>query len=70
MVAQQYLNDYPKFLVTACHCTQSFAKRRVLRMEEKVSKFVEMGFDKNAVRNALQQFRGDEDMALEKLCSG
>ncbi|GLJ24568.1 hypothetical protein SUGI_0469460 [Cryptomeria japonica] len=70
MVAQQYLNDYPKFLVTAWHWTQSFAKRRVLGMEEKVSKFVEMGFDENAVRNALQQLRGDEDMALEKLCSG
>ncbi|GLJ24570.1 hypothetical protein SUGI_0469480 [Cryptomeria japonica] len=70
MVAQQYLNDYPKFLVTARHWTQSFAKRRELGMEEKVSKFVEMGFDENAVRNALQQLRGDEDMALEKLCSG
>ncbi|GLJ24566.1 hypothetical protein SUGI_0469430 [Cryptomeria japonica] len=70
MVARQYLNDYPKFLVTARHWTQSFAKRRVLGMEEKVSKFVEMGFDEDTARNAIQQFSGDEDMALEKLCSG
>ncbi|KAL2465504.1 Ubiquitin-conjugating enzyme E2 27 [Abeliophyllum distichum] len=39
-------------------------------LEEKVQKLVEMGFPDALVRSALESVEGDENMALEKLCSG
>lgn len=35
-----------------------------------VQKLVEMGFPEDMVRSALKSVNGDENMALEKLCSG
>ena len=35
-----------------------------------VQKLVEMGFPDDMVRSALKSVNGDENMALEKLCSG
>ncbi|EMS62075.1 Ubiquitin-conjugating enzyme E2 27 [Triticum urartu] len=35
-----------------------------------VQKLVEMGFPEDMVRSALMSVNGDENMALEKLCSG
>eukprot|EP01018_Ginkgo_biloba_P017693 Gb_31527 [translate_table: standard] len=69
VVAQQYLRDHPTFLGTARYWTETFAKRTSLGMEEKVQKLTEMGFPEDMVRNALAKCGGDENMALEKLCS-
>jgi len=70
MVAQQYLNDYQAFLNTARSWTATFAKLETLGMEEKVQRLAEMGFPLDLVRAALQKCGGDENMALENLCSG
>lgn len=70
VVAQQYLKDYQIFLGTARYWTEAFAKESSLGVEEKVQKLVEMGFPEALVRSALEAVGGDENMALEKLCSG
>ncbi|XP_076891143.1 ubiquitin-conjugating enzyme E2 27-like [Bidens hawaiensis] len=70
VVAQQYLKDYQTFESTARYWTESFAKPSALGVEEKVQKLVEMGFPEGMVRSALEAVGGDENMALEKLCSG
>ncbi|KAJ3678240.1 hypothetical protein LUZ60_002043 [Juncus effusus] len=69
VVAQQYLRDYAKFVATAQHWTEAFAKRTSVGIEEKVQKLVEMGFPEDMVRSALKSVNGDENLALEKLCS-
>ncbi|CAO1940789.1 unnamed protein product [Urochloa humidicola] len=70
VVAQQYLRDYPTFAATARYWTEAFAKSASTGMEEKVQKLVEMGFPEDLVRSTLKSVDGDENMALEKLCSG
>ncbi|KAJ0052375.1 hypothetical protein Pint_01246 [Pistacia integerrima] len=69
VVAQQYLRDYQTFQGTARYWTESFAKTSSLGVEEKVQKLMEMGFPESLVRSALEAVGGDENMALEKLCS-
>ncbi|KAG0453700.1 hypothetical protein HPP92_025004 [Vanilla planifolia] len=63
-----YLQDYQKFVGTALLWTESFAKTATISMDDK--KLVEMGFPEDIVRNVLKAFKGDENKALEKLCSG
>ncbi|KAI3871807.1 hypothetical protein MKW98_030303 [Papaver atlanticum] len=70
VVAQQYLRDYPTFAGTARYWTETFAKRSSMGIEEKVQKLVEMGFPDVLVRKTLEIVGGDENMALEKLCTG
>ncbi|KAK2662278.1 hypothetical protein Ddye_000852 [Dipteronia dyeriana] len=70
VVAQQYLRDYQTFLGTARYWTETFAKTSSLGVEEKVQKLVEMGFPEALVRSSLEAVGGDENLALEKLCSG
>lgn len=70
VVAQQYLRDYPTFVGTARYWTEAFARRASIGTEEKVQKLVEMGFPEKLVRTTLESVGGDENMALEKLCSG
>nr|CAB3479310.1 unnamed protein product [Digitaria exilis] len=65
-----YLRDYPTFAATARYWTEAFAKSTSTGMEEKVQKLVEMGFPEDLVRSTLKSVDGDENMALEKLCSG
>ncbi|KAG6410626.1 hypothetical protein SASPL_128691 [Salvia splendens] len=67
VVAQQYLKDYQTFVGTAHYWTNAFA--RTYGVEEKVQKLVEMGFSEALVRSALESVGGDENLALEKLCS-
>ncbi|CAN6485512.1 unnamed protein product [Victoria cruziana] len=69
VVAQQYLRDYSTFVGTARYWTETFAKRSSLGIEEKVQKLMEMGFTETQVRAALDSTGGDENMALEKLCT-
>ncbi|GFZ11918.1 ubiquitin-conjugating enzyme E2 27 [Actinidia eriantha] len=70
VVAQQYLRDYQTFAATARYWTETFARSSALGVEEKVQKLVEMGFPEALVRSTLESVGGDENMALEKLCSG
>ncbi|XP_052182136.1 ubiquitin-conjugating enzyme E2 27 isoform X2 [Diospyros lotus] len=70
VVAQQYLRDYHTFAATARYWTETFAKTSTLGVEEKVQKLVEMGFPEPQVRSTLESVGGDENMALETLCSG
>ncbi|XP_043707350.1 ubiquitin-conjugating enzyme E2 27-like isoform X2 [Telopea speciosissima] len=64
VVAQQ------TFVGTAHYWTETFAMRSSIGTEEKVQKLVEMGFPEGLVRATLEVVGGDENMALEKLCSG
>ncbi|VAH83919.1 unnamed protein product [Triticum turgidum subsp. durum] len=66
----QYLRDKATFVSTARYWTEAFAKGDSTGMEEKVQKLVEMGFPEDKVRSALKSVNGDENLALEKLCSG
>ncbi|XP_024970173.1 ubiquitin-conjugating enzyme E2 27 isoform X2 [Cynara cardunculus var. scolymus] len=66
----KYLKDYQTFASTAHYWTESFAKTSSLGIEEKVQKLVEMGFPEGLVRSTLEVVDGDENLALEKLCSG
>ncbi|CAA2966487.1 ubiquitin-conjugating enzyme E2 27 [Olea europaea subsp. europaea] len=66
----QYLRDYPTFMGTARYWTEAFAMTSSLGVEDKVLKLVEMGFPDALVRSTLASVDGDENMALEKLCSG
>ncbi|CAN0904220.1 Ubiquitin-conjugating enzyme E2 27 [Linum grandiflorum] len=69
VVAQQYLKDYQTFVGTARYWTETFAKVSSLGVEEKVQKLVEMGFPETVVRSTLDSVGGDENLALERLCS-
>ncbi|CAI9787363.1 unnamed protein product [Fraxinus pennsylvanica] len=70
VVAQQYLRDYPTFTGTARYWTEAFARTSSLGVEEKVQKLMEMGFPEALVRSTLASVDDDENMALEKLCTG
>ncbi|XP_010555576.1 PREDICTED: ubiquitin-conjugating enzyme E2 27 [Tarenaya hassleriana] len=67
VVAQQYIKEHQTFVTTARYWTETFAKNSSL--EEKVTRLVEMGFGEAQVRSALESAGGDENLALEKLCS-
>ncbi|CAD5192686.1 unnamed protein product [Musa acuminata subsp. malaccensis] len=69
VVAQQYLRDHQTFMATARYWTEAFARRSSVGIEEKVQKLVEMGFPEDLVRNTLESVNGDENQALEMLCS-
>ncbi|ONK72056.1 uncharacterized protein A4U43_C04F15230 [Asparagus officinalis] len=70
VVAQQYLRNHPTFVATAKYWTEAFAKTASIGIEQKVQKLVEMGFPEALVRSTLEMVNGDENMALEQLCSG
>ncbi|XP_020587605.1 ubiquitin-conjugating enzyme E2 27 isoform X2 [Phalaenopsis equestris] len=53
VVAQQYLRDYQKFVGTARHWTETFAKIASIGIDEKVNNLVEMGFPEDVVRGVL-----------------
>ncbi|CAH9136723.1 unnamed protein product [Cuscuta epithymum] len=69
VVAEQYLRDHNTFLGTARYWTDAFAKPS-LGLDEKVHRLVEMGFPEAQVRSTLELVDGDENSALERLCSG
>ncbi|RWW27301.1 hypothetical protein BHE74_00009886 [Ensete ventricosum] len=69
VVAQQYLRDHQTFMATARYWTEAFARRSSVGIEEKVQKLVEMGFPEDLVRSTLESVNGDENQALEMLCS-
>ncbi|BAT79284.1 hypothetical protein LR48_Vigan04g145300 [Vigna angularis] len=67
VVAKQYLENYQTFVSTARYWTESFAKASTRGIEDRVQKFVEMGFPEAQVRNILEAVGGDENLALERL---
>ncbi|KAL1814560.1 hypothetical protein DCAR_0518717 [Daucus carota subsp. sativus] len=69
VVAQQYLKDYQTFANTARYWTEAYAKSSSVGIEEKVRRLVEMGFPEVMAKDALDAVGGDENAALEKLCS-
>ncbi|KAK4767126.1 hypothetical protein SAY86_014876 [Trapa natans] len=70
VVAQQYHKDYQTFFSTARYWTEAFAKTSSLGVEEKVKKLADMGFSDPIIRSTLEAVGGDENLALERLCSG
>lgn len=68
VVAQQYLRDYNTFVGTARYWTDAFAKPSS-GLDETVQRLVEMGFPEAQVRTILELVGGDENLALESLCS-
>lgn len=69
VVAQQYIKEQNTFISTARYWTEAFAKASSLGVEEKVKRLIEMGFPEDLVRSTLEAVGGDENLALEKLCS-
>lgn len=69
VVAQQYIKEQNTFISTARYWTEAFAKATSLGVEEKVKSLIEMGFPEELVRSTLEAVGGDENLALEKLCS-
>ncbi|KAK1422403.1 hypothetical protein QVD17_25500 [Tagetes erecta] len=70
VVAKQYLTNYQLFASTARYWTETYAKTSTLGVEEKVQRLLEMGFPEDLVRSTLEAVGGDENLALERLCSG
>ncbi|KAL1192787.1 Ubiquitin-conjugating enzyme E2 27 [Cardamine amara subsp. amara] len=75
VVAEQYIKNYQVFVSTARYWTETFAKNSSLAEKcwidlSQVRKLVEMGFGEAQVRSAIESSGGDENVALEKLCSG
>lgn len=67
-VARQYLENYDTWAKTARFWTESYATPRAEEgMDEKVEKLCAMGFEKEAVRKALDGCGGDEQAALMAL---
>ncbi|KAG2424579.1 hypothetical protein HXX76_014459 [Chlamydomonas incerta] len=67
VVAKQYISDHDTYKKTAKYWTEAFANPHTAAPEEKITKIVEMGFDRAAAISALQEAGGDENAALEKL---
>nr|XP_043606555.1 ubiquitin-conjugating enzyme E2 27-like isoform X1 [Erigeron canadensis] len=65
----QYLSDHATFVTTARRWTEDYAKASSTRFNAKVQKLVEMGFPEALVKKTLDAVGGDENMALERLCS-
>jgi ubiquitin-conjugating enzyme (huntingtin interacting protein 2) len=64
-VATQYKNDYPAFCETAKKWTEMYGKGEPFA--DKIAPLVEMGFDKERVKEALIKYEGDENQALDYL---
>jgi len=72
VVAHQYLSEYEAFVHTARFWTEVFAKGADLGIEQKKEKkkLADMGFPVDIVKTILENCGFDENVALEKLCSG
>ena len=65
VVAKQYLNDYQLFESTAKHWTETYASANLLN--KNVEKLVEMGFDEESAKRALDTAGGDLNTAVASL---
>jgi ubiquitin-conjugating enzyme (huntingtin interacting protein 2) len=64
-VAQMYKNDIEMYKQKAAEWTQTYAI--VLGPDTKVAKLMEMGFPEDMVRETLERFDFDENLALNAL---
>lgn len=69
VVARQYLNNLPMFKQTARHWTNVYAGGPIgiCEFDDKVQKFVDMGFDEHNSRVALSTFDWDFMQATESM---
>lgn len=67
VVASQYKRNFPEFEVNARQWTREYAKDINEVREEQVKRLVEMGFDVEVVRNALERAGWDEATAINSL---
>ncbi|OII71652.1 Ubc1p like ubiquitin-conjugating enzyme [Cryptosporidium ubiquitum] len=67
LVASLYKNDYSKYIETAKNWTQMYAKPT--SKEEKVKRFLDMGFNRDSIITALERNNWDENFALNELLS-
>lgn len=67
VVASQYKRNFPEFEVTARQWTREYAKSLDVVHEEQVRRLMEMGFEEQLVRNALENAGWDENTALNSL---
>jgi len=67
-VARQYKTDKKIFEYTAKTWTENFAKEQTI--DDKIKKLMEMGFDENVCREALERYDQDENLALNFLLGG
>lgn len=70
VVAQQYKNNREEYNRTAAQWTGQYAKDPNELLEEKVKTIAEMGFEESVIREALNRFGGDAEMALNSLLNG
>lgn len=65
VVAQQYKNDLEGFNRKAAEWTQNYAKE--VTMDDKVQHLMEMGFEAQQCKDALERANGDQTVALNYL---
>ena len=68
-VARMYLNDKTEFDRTAKYWVTMYAspKAKESSQDEAIAKVMEMGFDKDSARKALEQHKWDESAAVNSL---
>ncbi|KAH8741746.1 hypothetical protein FG386_001320 [Cryptosporidium ryanae] len=64
-VASLYKSDYPRYIETAKEWTQMFAK--YVSKEDKVKRFLDMGFSNEKIYFYLEKNNWDENLALNDL---
>ncbi|KAK6588325.1 hypothetical protein RS030_6723 [Cryptosporidium xiaoi] len=64
-VASLYKSDYNKYIETAKEWTQMFAK--YISKEDKIKRFIDMGFHREKIYSCLEKNNWDENLALNDL---
>ncbi|KAF7457568.1 ubiquitin-conjugating enzyme E2 27 [Cryptosporidium felis] len=67
LVASLYKSDYSKYIETAKSWTQMYAKPT--SKEDKIKRFLDMGFNHNSIIDTLEKNNWDENLALNELLS-
>lgn len=72
-VANMYLSNYQQFESMAKFWTETYAMKesngKSIEKHPAVVRLMEMGFEEDKARQALLEFKGDENAAIEKLLS-
>ncbi|TRY52006.1 Ubiquitin-conjugating enzyme E2 [Cryptosporidium tyzzeri] len=65
LVASLYKSDYQEYIETAKSWTQMYAKQT--SKEERIKRFLDMGFNRESIITALEGNNWDENLALNEL---
>ncbi|KAL3128378.1 UBA and UBC domain-containing protein [Cryptosporidium hominis] len=65
LVASLYKSDYQEYIETAKSWTQMYAKPT--SKEERIKRFLDMGFNRESIMTALERNNWDENLALNEL---